>query len=173
MQTLLLKANSRDESVVLSGKVGAVGIYGPGWVPHKHFKRKELHVVPRGQSHSFPILAPFRTAHRSPAWHWKQDNVWSSHRNKPGLPIGTSPHRHNVCLLGEIGGTYHHHERSKYGQTWNTESLKISVREHKQKKFKLLSPSYFIPPFILGGGGTFSNSLNCLSKRKIINQTFF
>lgn len=45
---------------------------------HKHFKRKELQEVPRGQSHSFPILAPFRTAHCSPASHCQQhkDGYW-------------------------------------------------------------------------------------------------
>ena len=152
-QTLLLKPNSRDESVVLSREAEAVGIYGGGWKPHKHFKRKELQVVPRGQSQSFPIRAPFRTAHRSPAWHCEQHKVQSSHICKPRLPMAASPHQHNFRLLGGIGGTYHHPQRSKYSQSWNTESLVLmmSVREHKRK---LSNPSYFISPF-LGGGHIF------------------
>lgn len=72
-----------------------VGTAGGGWPPHKHFRRKELQEVPRGQSHSFPILAPFRTAHCSPASHCKQHNAWSSGMRRPSsqqvpLPINTS-----------------------------------------------------------------------------------
>lgn len=84
MQTLfLLKPNSRDEGMILLGTVGGKETYGEGWtLLHKHFKRKELQEVPRGQSHSFPILAPFRTAHCSPASHCKQHRCghWGPNR---------------------------------------------------------------------------------------------
>lgn len=36
---------------------------------HKHFSRKKLQKAPRGQSHIFPIRAPFLTAHCSPTSH--------------------------------------------------------------------------------------------------------
>lgn len=84
MQTLfLLKPKSRDEGMILWGTVGGKETYGEGWtLLHKHFKRKELQEVPRGQSHSFPILAPFRTAHCSPASHCKQHRrgLWGPNR---------------------------------------------------------------------------------------------
>lgn len=74
---LLLKPNSTMNVWPSQWSTGN-GEYAGGWKPpHKHFKRKELQEVPRGQSHSFPILAPFRTAHCSPASHCKQHSVWS------------------------------------------------------------------------------------------------
>lgn len=41
---------------------------------HKHFSRKKLQKAPRGQSHIFPIRAPFLTAHCSPTSHWDRDD---------------------------------------------------------------------------------------------------
>lgn len=67
---------------------------------HRHLRRKELHQVPRGQSQSFPIRAPFLTAHCSPASHCGQRR--GRQREHPGgrpvpppptgaLTIGTCP----------------------------------------------------------------------------------
>lgn len=143
--------------------------------PHKHFRRKELQEVPRGQSHSFPILAPFRTAHCSPASHCKQHNVWSWHMHKSRHPKATPPvntgsaswerRMDPITLTGGLSIV-----RPKMEESF---VLIISVREHK-KKFKLLSPSYILP--LCGGGGglrngggeswiTFPGSFSCLSRR--------
>lgn len=50
----------------------APGGLSRGASAYRHLRRKELHDVPRGQSQSFPMRAPFLTAHCSPASHCGQ-----------------------------------------------------------------------------------------------------
>lgn len=113
-----------------SGESRGMGMYGGEWTPlHKHFSRKELQEVPRGQSHSFPILAPFLTAHCSPASHCKQQNMWSSSVKKPRLPTGKSHSQRNLCFLKGAIGPHHHHRKSMYSQVWNREPCAYNFSE--------------------------------------------
>lgn len=71
---------------------GDIGACAPGGVSrgglaYRHLRRKELHEVPRGQSQSFPIRAPFLTAHCSPASHCGQRQAVR------GTPAAAAPSR--------------------------------------------------------------------------------
>lgn len=68
------------------GRAGGRTLHRAGAAAHRHLRRKELHEVPRGQSQSFPMRAPFLTAHCSPASHC------GGRRALRGLP-GTAPIR--------------------------------------------------------------------------------
>lgn len=70
------RAEELREVAGTSGRPGvracAPGGLSRGAPAYRHLRRKELHEVPRGQSQSFPMRAPFLTAHCSPASHCGQ-----------------------------------------------------------------------------------------------------
>lgn len=141
-----------------SGESRGMGMYGGEWTPfHKHFSRKELQEVPRGQSHSFPILAPFLTAHCSPASHCKQQNMWSSSVKKPRLPTGKSHSQRNLCFLKGAIEPHHHHRKSTYSQVWNREPCACNFSEDTFFKETYIISFILVSSIFrwrgLGGGG--------------------